>query len=76
MVAIIKLMFAVFWAASAGLIGLLAYSVLTTEHSPQIIWAWLLMCGFTLLSATWLTYNIIFGYRHRPEPKHHDLHLK
>ena len=76
MATIIRSIFAVFWAASAGFTVFLAYIVLETEHNPQLLLAWLVMCGFTLLSATWLAYNIIFGYRHKPAPKHHDLHLK
>lgn len=76
MAIIIRSIFGVFWAVSTGYIGFLAYIVVRTEHNPQLLWAWLVMCGFTLLSVTWLAYNIIFGYRHKPGPRHHDLHLK
>ncbi len=76
MAILIKSIFAVFWAATAGFVGFLAYIVIQTEYNPQLLWAWLTMCGLTLLSATWLAYNIIFGHQHKPEPRHHDLHLK
>ena len=76
MATIIRSVFGVFWAASAGFTGFLAYIVIETEHNPQLLWAWLVMCGFTFLSATWLAYNIIFGRRHKPEQKHHDIHLE
>ncbi len=75
MAVIIRSVFGIFWAVSSGFVGFLAYIVIQTEYNPQLIWAWLLMCGFTFISATWLAYNIIFGYQHKPAPKHHDLHL-
>jgi len=76
MAVIIRSVFGLFWAVSSAFVGFLAYIVLQTEHNPQLIWAWLVMCGFTFISATWLAYNIIFGHQHRPAPRHHDLHLE
>lgn len=76
MAAILRSVIGIFWAASAGFIGFLAYIVIETEHNPQLRWAWLTMCGLTLLSATWLAYNMIFVRRSKPEPKRHDLHLR
>jgi phosphotransferase system glucose/maltose/N-acetylglucosamine-specific IIC component len=76
MAIILRLIFAVFWATSAGFTGFLMYIVLETESNPQSILAWLIMCAFTLLSATWLTYNIVFSYRHEPGLKRHDPHLE
>ena len=65
MAAFIKSVFGVFWVISAGFVGFLAYIVLQTEHDPRLIWAWLVMCGFTFISATWLAHNIIFAHHHR-----------
>lgn len=63
---IIRFVCALFWAAAAGFIGFLAYVVIGTEHDPRLLFAWLGMCGLALLSATWLSYNIIFGCRSKP----------
>jgi len=76
MAAIIKSVFGIFWALSAGFIGFLVYIIIQTENSPQLLWAWLVMCGFAFIAATWLAYNIIFGHHHKPALQHHDLHLQ
>jgi len=64
MALIIRSVFTVFWLIAAWFIGYLAYIVTQTEHNPQIIWAWFVLCAFTFISATWLAYNIIFAHRH------------
>ena len=61
---IIRSVFTVFWLGSACFIGYLAYIVTQTEHNPQTIWAWFVLCALTLISATWLSYNIIFAQRY------------
>jgi len=76
MALIIRSVFVIFWAAASGFSVFLAYSILQTEQNPQLIYAWLLFCGFTFLSATWLTYNALFAHFHKPGPRHHDRHLK
>ena len=67
--------FAMFWLIASGFLGFLAYIVLQTEGNPRALWAWLAMCGFTFVSVTFLTYNIIFGASHREEAPHHHKHL-
>ncbi|MBU2572574.1 MAG: hypothetical protein KKH28_00640 [Elusimicrobia bacterium] len=67
MVATIKTVFGVFWATSTCFLLYLAYIVLQTEYKPQLIWAWLTMCCFTFISATWLAYNIISAPYRKPE---------
>jgi len=76
MAKIIKYLFAAFWTAATVYIGILAYTVTQKETDPGNIWAWLVFCGFAFISATWLSYNAIFARFHKPEPKHHELHLK
>lgn len=73
---IIRAVFAFFWLAASGFIFSLAYIVVQTEGSPQILWAWLVMCAFTFISATFLAYNIIFGHHHKSEVPHHHSHLQ
>lgn len=74
MAPIIRAVFGIFWAVSAGFIGFLAYVVVQTEQDPQLIWAWLVMCGLTFISATWLACSIILGHRRKPpaEPRAPD----
>lgn len=71
----IRAVFALFWLVACGFIGFLAYIVIQTEGDPRALWAWLVMCGFTFVSATFLAYNIIFGHTHRAEDSHHHKHL-
>lgn len=72
---LIRAVFAVFWLCATGFLGFLAYIVIQTEANPQILWAWLVMCGFTFVSATFLAYNIIFGHHDRANAPHHHTHL-
>ena len=70
---IIRGVFAILWLVATALLGFLAYIVLQTESNPQILWGWLVMCAFTFVSATFLTYVIIFGHHERDiEPHHHS----
>lgn len=64
MALIIRSVFTVFWLIATWFIGYLAYIVTQTENNPQTIWAWLVLCAFTFISATWLAYNIIFAQHH------------
>lgn len=72
---ILRGVFAIFWLVATGFLGFLAYIVLQTEANPQMLWGWLVMCGFSFISATFLAYNIIFGHRARQEAPHHHNHL-
>jgi hypothetical protein len=72
---IIRAVFAFFWLMATVFIGYLTYVVLMTEPDPHALWGWLVMCGFTFISVTFLAYNIIFGHHHRGEVQHHDAHL-
>lgn len=72
---IIRAVFALFWLIASGFIGFLAYIVVQTEGDPRALWAWLVMCGFTFVSATFLAYTIIFGASHREAASQHDKHL-
>jgi cation transporter-like permease len=70
---IIRAVFAIFWLVATGFLGFLAYIVTQTEGNPQILWAWLMMCAFTFISATFLAYTIIFGHHERDiDPLHHS----
>jgi len=71
---IIRAAFALFWLVSTGFIGFLAYTVIRTEANPQALWGWLVMCGFIFVSATFLTYNIVFGQRSENDAQPHDSH--
>ncbi|MCX5785359.1 MAG: hypothetical protein NTX59_06690 [Elusimicrobia bacterium] len=64
MALIIRSIFAVFWLIATWFIGYLAYIITQTERNPQAIWGWFVLCAFTFISATWLTYNIIFAHHH------------
>lgn len=72
---LIRAVFGLFWLAATGFVGFLAYIVLQTEGNPQVLWAWLVMCAFTFLSATFLAYVIIFGADHKDDAPHHHKHL-
>ena len=72
---LIRSVFSLFWLAASGFVGFLAYIVIQTEGNPQVLWAWLVMCGFTFLSVTFLAYVIIFGGDHKAETPHHQKHL-
>ncbi len=72
---IIRAVFAIFWAVAAAFLGFLAYIVIQTESNPQVLWAWLVMCALTFVSATFLAYNIIFGHHARANAPHHHTHL-
>ena len=76
MVNIIRAVFAFFWLAASGFIGSLAYIVIQTEGNPGVLWAWLTLCAFTFISATFLAYTIIFGHQHKAEVPHHHAHLQ
>ena len=75
MATLIRAVFALFWLAATGFIGFLAYIVTQTEANPQALWAWLVMCAFSFVSATFLAYNIIFGHHDRADAPHHHKHL-
>lgn len=75
MAKIIRAVVALFWLIASGFIGFLAYIVIQTEGDPRALWAWLVMCGFTFVSATFLAYTIIFGASHRDSEQHHHKHL-
>lgn len=72
---LIRAVFAIFWLTATGFLGFLAYIVTQTEANPQALWAWLVMCAFSFVSATFLTYNIIFGHHDRADAPHHHTHL-
>jgi hypothetical protein len=72
---IIRGVFAIFWLVSTAFLGYLAYIVLQTESNPQMLWAWMVMCALSFVSATFLAYNIIFGHHSRAEAPHHHTHL-
>lgn len=72
---IIRGVFAIFWLVSTAFLGFLAYIVLQTEPNPQMLWAWMVMCALSFVSATFLAYNIIFGHQLRAEDPHHHTHL-
>jgi ABC-type multidrug transport system permease subunit len=73
---IIRAVFALFWLAATCFICFLSYIVFQTEPNPQALWGWLVMCGFTFVSVTFLAYNIIFGHQARAEQPHHHTHLQ
>jgi hypothetical protein len=75
MAMIIRYAFAAFWTATTGFLVFLVYTTVQTETDPRGIWAWLVFCGITFISVTWLTYNVLFARYHKQGPKHHDLHL-
>lgn len=76
---LIRAVFGVFWLVATGFLGFLAYIVLQTEANPQMLWAWLVMCALTFVSATFLAYTIIFGHHDRDTGSHEhsdeDTHL-
>ena len=72
---LIRAVFGLFWLAATGFVGFLAYIVLQTEGNPQVLWAWLVMCAFTFVSATFLAYIIIFGAEQKEDVPHHHKHL-
>ncbi|MEK7722569.1 MAG: hypothetical protein AAB359_09300 [Elusimicrobiota bacterium] len=76
MVNLIRAVFALFWLFAAGFLGFLAYTVMQTESDPQMLWGWLVMCALAFLSATFLTYAVIFGHHERANAPHHHTHLK
>lgn len=67
MATIIRSVFALFWLIATGFIAFLAYILFQTEGDPSVLWGWLVMCGFTFVSVTFLAYNIVFGHHHREE---------
>lgn len=73
---LIRAIFALFWLAAVAFTGFLAYIVVQTETDPGLLWAWLVMCGFTFMSATFLAYNILFGHHHKADVPHHHSHLQ
>ncbi len=66
MATLIRAVFALFWLAATGFLGLLAYVVIQTEANPAALWGWLVLCAFSFVSATFLAYTIIFGGRPKP----------
>lgn len=72
---IIRAVVALFWLIASGFIFFLAYIVMQTEGDPRTLWSWLVMCGFTFVSATFLAYTIVFGASHRESDPHHHKHL-
>lgn len=72
---LIRAVFALFWLVATGFLGFLVYIVIQTEANPQMLWAWLVMCALTFVSATFLAYNIIFGHHDRANAPHHHTHL-
>ncbi|HCC48574.1 MAG TPA: hypothetical protein DEQ38_10745 [Elusimicrobia bacterium] len=75
MATLIRAVFAIFWLVATGFLGFLVYIVLQTEANPKALWAWLVLCGFSFVSATFLAYNIIFGHQDRANAPHHHTHL-
>lgn len=73
---LIRAVFTLFWLTAVAFVCYLAYIVIQTEADPKALWAWLVMCGFTLVSATFLTYNIVFGHHHKADVPHHHSHLQ
>lgn len=71
MAKLIRAFFSLFWLGSTLFIGFLVYIVLQTEPNPQALWGWLVMCGFTFVSATFLAYNIIFGGQDKSDAHDH-----
>jgi len=69
---IIRAVFALFWLVATCFLGFLAFILIQTEGNPKILWGWLVMCGFTFLSVTFLAYTLIFGHHERDEDHHHD----
>lgn len=67
---LIRAIFGIFWLIASGFLGFLVYIVLQTEANPQMLWAWLVMCGLTFLSATFLAYSIIVGFHDTPHGTH------
>lgn len=63
---LIRAAFFAFWLASTAVIGYLAYSVIQTESDPRALWGWMVMCGFSFISASFLAYAVLFS--------HHDRH--
>ena len=72
---LIRAVFALFWLIATGFLGLLVFIVLQTEADPRMLWAWLVMCAFTFVSATFLAYTLIFGHHERENAPHHHTHL-
>jgi len=72
---IIRSVFAFFWLVVTGFIGFLAYIVVQTEGDPRMLWAWLVLCAFTFVSASFLAYVIIFGHQEKADAPHHHTHL-
>jgi hypothetical protein len=72
---LIRTAFTLFWMAATGFIGYLAYAVIQTEGNPQVLWSWLVLCGLTFLSVSFLAYVIILGGDHKANAPHHHKHL-
>jgi CHASE1-domain containing sensor protein len=67
---LIRAIVALFWLIASGFIGFLAYIVVQTEGDPRALWGWMVMCGFTFLSVTFLAYTVIFGSSQHDEKQH------
>ena len=62
MASLIRSAVAGLWLIATGVIGYVAYAAIRTEHTPQAIWAWFILCAFAFISATWLAYNVLFAH--------------
>jgi len=60
MTRIINSVITLLWLTATCFIGYLAYIVTQTERNPQTLWGWLFLCSLTFISASWLTYNILY----------------
>ncbi|MEI7529630.1 MAG: hypothetical protein WCK76_11890 [Elusimicrobiota bacterium] len=72
MATIIHLIVSFFWLIATGFLVFLAYVVFQTEANPQALWSWMVMCGLTFVSATWLAYNCIFSHHDNHHHKQHS----
>jgi len=67
MVFFIKLIFGIFWFVSALFLGYLIYIVFVTESNSSLIWAWSILCSFTFIGATFLSYLVLFSAKKKEE---------
>ena len=52
-----------FWCIATAFIAFMVYVIMQTEVNPQALWGWLVLCGLTFCSATFLAYNAMFSHR-------------
>lgn len=66
MAKLIRAVVGFFWLLAVLAIAFLVYSVVSSETDPQVVWGWMVLCGLTFCSATFLAYNAVFSVRHNP----------